>query len=387
MVLRLELAPGAIVREDLHGYPHGVEVDAVEGAGDVSIQLLGPVEVSIGGRRVDGVSTKSRAVIAVLASRPGTVVSVDFLIDAVWGERAPASVRSSLQVHVAKLRKLLARYGAHDLIEFRRPGYLLSLEPAAVDASRWSALLGAARRAMAEGDLRAAASTARCALELWTGDALGGLGDDGTAPLVRAQLQAERVAAAELAFTAELGLGQHGRITAEIDEWAAKEPYREALWGLLATALYRSGRQSEALTRIATLRRTLRADLGLEVSPPIAALELAILEHDPALASSDGGRLDRLDRVSRTNVPMSLTEMVTPLKPLEAMAQGRMFVASDVGGHRELVRHGQTGFLFKAGDPAALVTALDDLLAQRDGWQRIREQIQSTNTADKAKRS
>jgi hypothetical protein len=81
-----------------------------------------------------------------------------------------------------------------------------------------------------------------------------------------------------------------------------------------------------------------------------------------------------IDVLAYPRLPIRLTELVTPLKPLEAMAQGSMFVASDVGGHRELVRHGETGFLFKAGDPAALVTALEDLLSQRDRWPRIREQ-------------
>ncbi|WP_088283694.1 TIGR04063 family PEP-CTERM/XrtA system glycosyltransferase [Ideonella sp. A 288] len=81
-----------------------------------------------------------------------------------------------------------------------------------------------------------------------------------------------------------------------------------------------------------------------------------------------------IDVLAYPRLPIRLTELVTPLKPLEAMAQGRMFVASDVGGHRELVRHGETGFLFKAGDPAALVTALEGLLAQRDGWPRIQAQ-------------
>ncbi len=81
-----------------------------------------------------------------------------------------------------------------------------------------------------------------------------------------------------------------------------------------------------------------------------------------------------IDVLAYPRLPIRLTELVTPLKPLEAMAQGRMFVASDVGGHRELVHHGETGFLFKAGDPAALVAALEDLLARRDSWQRIREQ-------------
>ena len=303
---------------------------------DVAVRLLGSVDVLVEGRRLSLVGVKQRAIVAMLALETGAVVSVDRLIDGIWGEDSPPSVRSSVQVHVSQVRRLFDERGLGGLIETRRPGYVLGVDPDRVDALRFSRLVTDARRLGDASRRDESGDAARTALGLWAGEALAGLDDVEFALPVRTGLEGQRLEAAELAFAADLEAGRHEQVVGELDGWTTIHPYRESLWQLLATALYRCGRQAEALERISALRRVLRDDLGLEISPPLAALELAILDQDPSLEPPVSQRVVSSGRGARTNLPRPLSAMVAgdrQLGPLRAtVAEHRLVTLIGPGG-------------------------------------------------------
>ena len=303
---------------------------------DVAVRLLGSVDVLVDGRRLLLVGVKQRAIVAMLALETGAVVSVDRLIDGIWGEDSPPSVRSSVQVHVSQVRRLFDERGLGGLIETRRPGYVLGVDPDRVDALRFSRLVSDARRLLDASRRDESGDAARAALGLWAGEALAGLDDVEFVMPVRTSLEGQRLEAAELAFAADLEAGRHEQVVGELDGWATMHPYRESLWQLLATALYRCGRQAEALERICALRRLLRDDLGLEISPPLAALELAILDQDLSLDPPASQRTVSNSRGARTNLPRPLSAMVAAdrqLGPLWAIvAEHRLVTLIGPGG-------------------------------------------------------
>jgi class 3 adenylate cyclase len=231
----------------------------------VEVKLLGPLEVSVDGRPIQLRRPKQRALLALLALRAGEVVSTDRLVEELWGEHPPKAAVGSLQNLVSELRKLLGP----DLLVTRAPGYVLELDRQHVDAHRFE-------RHVRDGQVREG-------LALWRGPALTDLAFEPFAQAEIARLEELRTAVREDLFDAELQLGRHGRLVAELEAFVAEHPLRERPRGQLMLALYRSGRQADALEAYRQARKTLVDELGIDPSSELQQLEQAMLRHDPAV--------------------------------------------------------------------------------------------------------
>jgi DNA-binding SARP family transcriptional activator/ABC-type transport system substrate-binding protein len=241
--------------------------------------VLGPVEVRIDGRPLELGGPKQRALLALLLLDANAVVSRDRLVDALWSELAPPNAQRSLDSYVSRLRSLL---GANR-IERRPPGYRLRVEPGELDLARFEELLKQGRAAA--GDPAAAGELLTEALALWRGHALADLQEESLLVAEAERLEERRLRALEAHIDAELELGAGGELVAELERLVAAQPFRERLLGQLMVALYRDGRQADALAAYRAGRRRLAAELGLEPGPELRALERRILEQDTALGA------------------------------------------------------------------------------------------------------
>jgi DNA-binding SARP family transcriptional activator len=217
------------------------------------------------------------------------VVSVDRLIDELWGEHPPESAANMLQGYVSRLRKVLEphrRRGEHELLVSRPPGYMLQISAEQLDAERFARLVDDGRRLLADGEVAAAAERLRTALELWRGPALGDLAYESFARPEAERLEELRLIALEDRIDADLAAGHHDVLVPELRELVAKHPLRERLSAQLMAALYRSGRQAEALEEYRRTSRALREELGIEPGPALVQLERAILEQAPELGAA-----------------------------------------------------------------------------------------------------
>jgi YVTN family beta-propeller protein len=249
----------------------------------MQFRLLGPIEVEDDGRLLALGSAKQRALLATLLLHPNEVVSRDRLIDDLWGERPPGSASHSLEVYVSRLRKTLQPDGRERVVITRPGGYLLRLEPEQLDLARFERLTRDGRSALAAGNYYRAAQQLRQALALWRGPALGELAYEPFARPEVERLEEQRLAALEERIEAELALGRHSALIGELESLSRKHPLRERLRGQLILALYRCGRQVEALEAYRETRQHLVNELGIDPSPAMQRLEQAILRQDPAL--------------------------------------------------------------------------------------------------------
>jgi DNA-binding SARP family transcriptional activator len=246
----------------------------------MEFRILGPLEVVDGGDRLALGTAKQRALLAVLLLRSNEIVSTDRLIDDLWGERPPETAGKVVQVYVSQLRKALRE---DNRIVTRAPGYLLRIAPHEVDAQQFELLVDDGRRALASGDAAGAATKLRQALALWRGPPLADLAFEPFAQSEIARLEERRLAALTERIEADLALGRHEDVIAEVEALVAEHPLQERLRGQLMVALYRAGRQAEALQAYEDARRTLAEELGLEPGPTLKRLERLILTQDPAL--------------------------------------------------------------------------------------------------------
>jgi DNA-binding SARP family transcriptional activator/ABC-type transport system substrate-binding protein/streptogramin lyase len=246
----------------------------------MEFSLLGPLEVREDRRSIPIRGAKQRALLALLLLHANEVVSRDRLIDELWGERPPGSAEHSLDHQVSRLRKLLE---STDLLSTKAGGYVLNVEPEQIDARRFEHLLDEGRRANAAGDPSAAAETLRAALGLWRGSALADLAYEDFARNEIERLEELRIAAREELIDAQLALGEHQALVAELESLTAAHPLRERLRAQQMLALYRSGRQAEALRIYAETRKQLVGELGIEPGPALQHLEQSILRQDTAL--------------------------------------------------------------------------------------------------------
>jgi predicted ATPase/DNA-binding SARP family transcriptional activator len=249
-------------------------------------RILGPVEVLVGGRAVRLGAPKQRALLAKLLLARGAVVSRDQLVDAVWGDQPPESAAAALQVYVHGLRRAL---GA-ERIERHGSGYRARLAEGELDLERFEGLVVRAERALAAGDADDAAADVKAALELWRGPALADLADEPLGAAEAGPLEDSRLLALELRNEARLALGEHGALVSELERLIADDPYRERLREQYVLALYRSGRQKEALEAYHAARRMLNDELGVEPGSGLRELESAILRHDASLAAPEPRR-------------------------------------------------------------------------------------------------
>jgi predicted ATPase/DNA-binding SARP family transcriptional activator len=241
--------------------------------------LLGPLSVSCDGEPIALGGQKRRALLAALLLDANHVVSRDRLIDALWGEDPPDTARNTIQVYISQLRKLLPD-GA---LETAPPGYRLAVQNESVDLFEFVRLSQEGRTALARGDAAGAAEGLRAALALWRGPPLADLAWEPFAHAEIARLEELRLAALEDRIEADLALGRHGQLVGELERLVAEQPLRERLRGQLILALYRAGRQADALAVYQRARKTLVDELGLEPSESLRKLERAILAHDPSL--------------------------------------------------------------------------------------------------------
>jgi DNA-binding SARP family transcriptional activator len=331
-------------------------------------RILGPLEVWHAGRRVDVAGARQRALLSVLLLQAGEVVSTDRLIDEVWGDDPPTAGATALRVRISQLRRSLGPAG--ELLVTQAPGYVMRLQPDQLDLRRFERLVEDGGEALARGDPPGAAESLRQALALWRGPPLGDVGGAPFAPIASARLEELRIVAIELRVEAELRLGQHAPLVAELRALVEEHPLRERLWGLLMTALYRDGRQADALAAYRDARRRLVDEIGLEPGPDLHELERRILAHDPTL---------QLD-TPRDPAPRSILVLPRPdtgLESLLALAE-------------PLAAHGDQDLLIAAlvDDPAqpgagtARLNAARAAAAQRGVRARVAAFTSSDHAAD-----
>jgi DNA-binding SARP family transcriptional activator len=249
----------------------------------MEFHILGPLEVVHDGRLVTLGGGRERALLALLLLSANTVVSSDRLAEDLWAGRPPEGAHQALQVYVSRLRKALRAGGGDGILVTRPPGYLARVGTDELDAARFEALLAEGRAEAAAGDHGRAATTLREALGLWRGPALADLADAPFARTEAARLEESRLAATEERIEADLACDRHGELIPELDALTRAHPLRERLWAQRMVALYRAGRQAEALRVYQELRGLLGQELGLEPSTALRRLEGAILRHDPEL--------------------------------------------------------------------------------------------------------
>jgi predicted ATPase/DNA-binding SARP family transcriptional activator len=245
--------------------------------------VLGPLQVLQEGQTVRITGPRERALLAALLLRPGEVVSADRLIDLLWGDEVPGNAPNALQAVVTRLRKALGPHGK-DLLVTRTPGYALAVSHDQVDVHRFQGLLDQAGRLL-DSDPATASVLLEQAFGLWRGPALQDLADQPLAQHEIGRLEELRLAALETRIEAELALGRHGEVIGDLQSLVAVHPLRERLRGLLMLALYRAGRQADALGVYQQTRAVLGEELGLDPEPAIQALHQQILRQDPSLAA------------------------------------------------------------------------------------------------------
>jgi DNA-binding SARP family transcriptional activator len=250
----------------------------------LQLGVLGPLQISVAGRLVELRRAKQRSLLALLLLNVGEVVSTDRLVEELWAGRPPKTAVGSLQNLVSELRKVLGP----DVLRTRAPGYVLDVDPELVDLRRFLRLVAQAGE-VKDPELRAA--RLREALALWRGPPLADLALEPFAQVEIARLEELRTAAREELIYAELEVGRHSQLVGELEALVAEHPLRERLRGQLMLALYRSGRQAEALEAYREARETLVGQLGIEPSPELQRLEQAILRHDQALELSSGPKV------------------------------------------------------------------------------------------------
>jgi DNA-binding SARP family transcriptional activator len=254
----------------------------------MEFRILGPLEVWDGGCEVSLGGPKPRALLTVLLLHPNEVVPADRLVDDLWGEEAPESAAAALRVNVSRLRKALPQ----EVLTTRSPGYVIRVETDALDLHRFERLLDEGRSLLARGLAADASERLRDALSLWRGPALADFAYESFAQTAIARLEELRLVAVELRIDADFVLGRHDELVGELEGLIAEHPLRERLRKSLMTALYRSGRQAEALDAYQDARRALVDELGIDPSSALQELERAILRQDAALdveAPAPGG--------------------------------------------------------------------------------------------------
>jgi DNA-binding SARP family transcriptional activator len=316
-------------------------------------RLLGPLEVVYRGETVPTGGQRKRALLARLLLEANRTVSIDALVDALWGDQLPSTAVKMVHIYVSQLRKVLPG-GA---LQTRPPGYRLEVAPEAVDLLRFERLRKEGREALADGDAVTAAERLTAACALWRGPALSEFSEPFAAAAV-AHLDELRVVAFEDRVDAELALGRHHDVVGELQALVATQPLRERPRRQLMLALYRQGRHAEALAIFQELRAVLRDELGIDPSAGLADLQYRILNQDPGL-----------DHASPVPVPLPAPSHPGPV-PVPTRHAGHGFV----GRAAELARlehalenamagHGGTALI--AGPAGIGKTRLTDELAER----------------------
>ena len=253
----------------------------------IEFSLLGPLEVSAEGEAVALGPPQQRSLLALLLLNANEVVSRDRIVDELWGEHPPATAAKLVQVYVSALRKLLepgrGRAGPNRLLITRTPGYLVEIGPDDLDLTRVESLRDEAAEALARGDAAAARSKLGHALSLWRGQPLADFAYESFAQTAIARLEELRLAVLEERIEVDLELGADGDLVGELEELVEQHPVRERFRAQLMLALYRAGRQADALDVYQAARKALTEGLGIEPGRQLRDLQEAILRQDPLL--------------------------------------------------------------------------------------------------------
>jgi len=249
----------------------------------MGFRMLGPLDIEDGaGRPAELGGRQQRLVLAMLLLHRNEVVSLDRLIDALWGERPPPNAVKNVQIHISRLRKALE---PQRVLRTHANGYALEVAPGDVDVDQFERLVEDGRRALAAGEPKQAEAALRDALALWRGPPLAEFAYDSFALGEIARLEELHLAAFEEQNDAQLALGRHDHLTPELHRLVAQHPLRERLRAQLMLALYRAGRKADALRVYEEARRLLAEELGLEPSETLRRLHSAVLADEPALAA------------------------------------------------------------------------------------------------------
>jgi DNA-binding SARP family transcriptional activator len=296
-------------------------------AGEVAtteFRILGPLEVVEGGQVLGLTGARQRALLAILLLHVGEAVSTDRLMDELWGDDQPEAGSGALRVRISQLRRALGSAG--ELLVTRAPGYAMAVAPEQLDLRRFERLVQAGDQALARDDPAAAVESLREALALWRGPPLADFSYAPFAQLAIVRLEELRLAAIELRIEAQLALGEHARLAGELQALVLEHPLRERLWGQLMLALYRDGRQAEALEAYRAVRRRLVEEIGLEPGAELHDLERRILDQD------EGLMVDRQARPAPSRAILVLARDDATLDALVGLASD----LAERGGH-ELV--------------------------------------------------
>jgi predicted ATPase/DNA-binding SARP family transcriptional activator len=295
----------------------------------IEVRVLGVPELIGEDGPIELRAAKQRQLLVALAINCGRARSADLLIEALWGDSPPPSAAKLLQVYVFQLRKVLpapARIGR------RHGGYVLELPDGALDADRFERLLDEGRAAAREGNPELAVSLFRRALGLWRGAAYGEHALEEPARLEAARLEELRITAIEERLEAELTLGRHAELLPELERLAASHPLRERLQAQTMLALYRCGRQAEALDHYAKTRTRLHDELGLEPGPELKELQRRVLRHDPALAAAPREAAAATALPSPPNRLLGRERELAQLRELLLRNDVRLLVLTGAGG-------------------------------------------------------
>jgi predicted ATPase/DNA-binding SARP family transcriptional activator len=283
----------------------------------MDFRILGPLEVSANGERLALGGPKQRALLAILLLNADRVVSRDRLIEALWAEEPPRAARHAVEVNVSRLRKALGASNAGDsALVTRAPGYVLHVEPGELDLQRFERLLAEGRRARADGEPERAADALRDAESQWRGRPLADLEYEPFARVDIERLEELRLVAIEERIEAELALGRDGELVSELRQLTREHPWRERLHAQLMLALYRSGRQADALEAFGRAREVLVEQLGIEPGAELADLHQAMLVQDRTL-----------DAPGLTVTPLSGRRSSLPAPPNRTIGRDRELVA------------------------------------------------------------
>ena len=249
--------------------------------GSLEFRLLGPLEARLDDRPIALGGARQRALVALLLLRANEVVSRDRLIEELWRDHAPETASNALSALVTRLRRVLPI----DVLVTKPGGYSIETEPDSIDVRRFEQLVEDGRQALAATEYDDASARLRSALELWRGSPLADFTYEPFAEPAILQLEELRITAVESRIEADLALGRHGALIGELQALVTEHPLRERLRGQLMLALYRSGRQAEALETYRQGRAALLEELGIDPSPALQELERAILRQDASVAA------------------------------------------------------------------------------------------------------
>ena len=326
----------------------------------VDIGILGVLEVKEGARSLVLGGTKQRAVLAMLLLQVNHVVGVDTLVQGLWGEQVPNSATNVVQTYISRIRRILCSAAGDDSgfggVRRCPPGYLLALDPEHVDLYCFQRLGRQGMQQMST-DPEAASSTLRAALNIWRGPALAEFGDLPFAVAEQHRLEEERLGVLVSRINADLAVGRHADVVAELESLVAGHPLYEGFWAQLMVSLFRSGRQADALATYHRAQQILADELGIDPSRQLSELQSAILARDPGLDWRPPG-------------PVTHTAGIAPLPP-DAVKSGE----GSAVGRRDTARvwrvparnphfTGRTGMLeqlrarFQAGERSLVVEAL-----------------------------